>query len=95
MSSLFSFLFGNKPKTAAIAKERLTLLIAHERNDQNGKPDFLPALQQELVAVISKYVSVNPDDIRVSLEKQGNYEVLEVKIELPETDGIRSATPLL
>ncbi|MDR3323047.1 MAG: cell division topological specificity factor MinE [Zoogloeaceae bacterium] len=95
MSSLFSFLFGNKPKTAAIAKERLTLLIAHERNDQNGKPDFLPALQQELVAVISKYVSVNPDDIRVSLEKQGNYEVLEVKIELPEADGIRSAAPLL
>jgi cell division topological specificity factor MinE len=56
MSSLFSRLFGNKPKTASIAKERLQLIIAHERSDQNSKPDFLPALQQELVAVISKYV---------------------------------------
>jgi len=82
--SLFSLIFGNKPKTANIAKERLQLIIAHERSGQNSKPDFLPALQRELIAVISKYVSVNPDDIKVSLEKQGNFEVLEVNIVLPE-----------
>ena len=87
--SLFSLIFGNKPKTATIAKERLQLIIAHERNDQNNKPDFLPALQKELIAVISKYVSVNPDDIKVSLEKQGNYEVLEVNIVLPEPQAAR------
>ncbi|OYW29811.1 MAG: cell division topological specificity factor MinE, partial [Methyloversatilis sp. 12-65-5] len=46
--------------------------------------DFLPALQQELVAVISKYVRVNPEDIKVQLEKQDNYEVLEVNIVLPD-----------
>jgi len=77
-------LFGNQPKSAQVAKERLQLIIAHERNDMSSQPDFLPALQQELVAVISKYVSVNQDDIKVSLEKQGNYEVLEVNIVLPE-----------
>ena len=82
--SLFSLIFGTKQKTASIAKERLTLLIAHERNDSGSKPDFLPDLQKELIAVISKYVSVNPDDIKVSLEKQGNYEVLEVNIVIPE-----------
>jgi len=87
--TLFSLIFGNKPKTATIAKERLQLIIAHERNDQNNQPDFLPALQQELIAVISKYVSVNPDDIKVSLEKQGNYEVLEVNIVLPEPQAAR------
>ena len=87
--SLFPLIFGNKPKTATIAKERLQLIIAHERNDQNNKPDFLPALQKELIAVISKYVSVNPDDIKVSLEKQGNYEVLEVNIVLPEPQAAR------
>ena len=81
--SLLSMLFGNKPKTAAVAKERLQLLIAHER-DGGGSANFLPDLQRELIAVISKYVKVNPDDIRVSLEKQDRYEVLEVKIELPE-----------
>lgn len=84
--SLLSLLFGNKPKTASIAKERLQLIIAHERNDKTGKADFLPALQQELVAVISKYVSINQNDIKVSVEKQGNYEVLEVNIVLPEPD---------
>ena len=87
--SLLSMLFGNKPKTASVAKERLQLIIAHERNGQTSKQDFLPDLQQELVAVISKYVSINPQDIKVSLEKQGNYEVLEVNIVLPEAGAPR------
>lgn len=78
-------LFGNKPKSAQVAKERLQVIIARERSSDNSGPaDFLPALQQELVAVISKYVRVNQDDIKVSLEKQGNYEVLEVNIVLPD-----------
>lgn len=81
--SLLSILFGNKPKSASIAKERLQLIIAHERAGKSA-PNFLPDLQRELVAVISKYVNVNPDDIKVSLEKQDNYEVLEVNIVLPE-----------
>ena len=83
--SLLSLIFGSKPKSASMAKERLQLIIARERVD-DGKPtaDFLPAMQQELVAVISKYVHVNTDDIKVSMEKKGNYEVLEVNIVLPE-----------
>lgn len=87
--SLLNYLFGSKQKTATIAKERLQLIIAHERSDQGSKPDFLPDLQKELIAVISKYVSVNPDDIKVSLEKQDNYEVLEVNIVLPEPGNTR------
>ena len=87
--SLLSLIFGNKPKTASVAKERLQLIIAHERNGLSSKQDFLPDLQKELIAVISKYVSVNPDDIKVSLEKQGNFEVLEVNIVLPEAGSLR------
>lgn len=87
--SLLSLIFGNKPKTASVAKERLQLIIAHERNGLSSKQDFLPDLQKELIAVISKYVAVNPDDIKVSLEKQGNYEVLEVNIVLPEAGNAR------
>ncbi|CAI10031.1 cell division topological specificity factor protein minE [Aromatoleum aromaticum EbN1] len=77
-------LFGEKKKTAEIAKNRLSLLIAHERGDGVPKVDFLPALQRELIEVISKYVPVNSDDIKVHLDKQNNYEVLEVNIVLPE-----------
>ena len=87
--SQLSLLFRNKPTTAAMAKERLQLIIAHERNGLSGKKDFLPEMQKELIAVISKYVAINPDDIKVSLEKQGNYEVLEVNIVLPEPGGER------
>ncbi|AKU12564.1 cell division topological specificity factor [Azoarcus sp. CIB] len=82
--SFLARLFGEKKKTAEIAKNRLSLLIAHERSGDTAKVDFLPALQRELIEVISKYVAVNPDDIKVHLDKQDNYEVLEVNIVLPE-----------
>ena len=82
--SFLSKLFGEKKKTAEIAKNRLSLLIAHERSGGSPAADFLPALQRELMAVISKYVAIDPNDIKVHLERQDNLEVLEVKIELPE-----------
>jgi endopeptidase Clp ATP-binding regulatory subunit ClpX/cell division topological specificity factor MinE len=54
-------LFGNPPKTAQVAKERLQLIIAHERDGPGSSTaNFLPDLQRELIAVISKYVKVNP-----------------------------------
>ena len=84
--SFLSLFLGEKKKTASIAKERLQIILAHERAGRNAsQPDYLPALQKELIAVISKYVQINPDDIKVNLERQDNLEVLEVKIELPDT----------
>ena len=83
--SLLSFLLGEKKKTATVAKERLQIILAHERSGRGGsRPDYLPQLQRELVAVISKYVSINSEDIKVNLQRQDNFEVLEVKIELPD-----------
>lgn len=81
--ALLSFLFNTKPKSASAAKERLQIIIARERNGRAG-PDFLPALHKELIAVISKYVKVNPDDINISVNNQGNLEVLDVNVVLPE-----------
>ena len=86
--SLLSFLLGEKKKTASVAKERLQIILAHERSGRGAsRPDYLPALQRELMAVISKYVSIKAEDIKVVLERQDNLEVLQVKIELP--DGVR------
>ena len=83
--SMLSFLLGEKKKTASVAKERLQIILAHERLGANGGgPDYLPALQKELMAVISKYVDIDVNDIKVHLERQENLEVLEVKIELPD-----------
>jgi cell division topological specificity factor len=83
--SLLSLLLGEKKKTATVAKERLQIILAHERSGRNpGQPDYLPALQRELLAVISKYIKIDQKDIKLNLEKQDNLEVLEVKIELPD-----------
>lgn len=83
--SILSFLLGEKKQTASVAKERLQIILAHERSGRStATPDYLPALQKELMAVISKYVKINPEDIKVQLDRQDNLEVLEVKIELPD-----------
>ncbi|NDV12141.1 MULTISPECIES: cell division topological specificity factor MinE [Crenobacter] len=82
--SLIDMIFGKRQKSASIARERLQIILAHERGGRNGTPDYLPALQRELMEVISKYVAVNQDDIKVQLERQDNFEVLEVNIVLPE-----------
>ncbi len=83
--TFLSFFLGEKKKTANVARERLQIILAHERSGRGGsRPDYLAALQRELVAVISKYVSIKAEDIKVHLQRQDNLEVLEVKIELPE-----------
>lgn len=79
-----SFFLGEKKSSASVAKERLQLILAHERNGRSRRPDYLADLQRELIAVIAKYVSISPSDIKVQMERQGDLEVLEVKIELPE-----------
>jgi len=81
--SFLSTLFGKKKPTATVARERLKIILAHERSGRDS-PDYLPQLQQELVAVISKYVKIDPKDIKVHLDRQDTLEVLEVKIEMPQ-----------
>ena len=83
--SLVSFLLGEKKKSASVAKERLQIILAHERGKNSTEPDYLPALQRDLVAVISKYIKIDPRDIKVNLDREDNFEVLEVKIELPDS----------
>jgi len=83
--SFLSALFGKKKPTASVARERLKIILAHERSGRDS-PDYLPQLQQELVAVISKYVKIDPKDIKVHLDRQDTLEVLEVKIEMPQPD---------
>ena len=84
--SLFSFFLGEKKKTSTLAKERLQFILMHERSARTtASPDFLPELQRELIAVIGKYIKIDHRDIKVNLERQDNMEVLEGKIELPES----------
>jgi len=82
----FSFL--KQRKSAAIAKERLQIIVAHERSTlYRGSFDFLPLLQKELLEVVRKYVKVSDNQIKVNVEKNGDYEVLEVNIALADAEG--------
>jgi len=89
MSWLSSILRGQKKPSATVAKKRLMELILI--NERNNGPDYLPQLRQELVQVISRYVNINPEDIKVHLERQDELEVLEVKIEMPQAEGAAGA----
>lgn len=80
LKSLFA---GRQPNTASIAKERLQVIVAHERVQRNG-PDFLPMLQKEITAVIAKYVNIGPDEVRVDFEQHGDRSVLELNITFPD-----------
>jgi cell division topological specificity factor len=83
MMSLLDYFRSSKPSSASLAKERLQILVAHERSSRN-QPSYLPQLQQELLAVIRKYVNVGQDAITVNFEQDGNQETLELNIVLPD-----------
>ncbi len=76
-------LFRRQNKTAHVARERLQILVAHERARRDA-PSWLPDLKTDILAVIKKYVDVEPDAISVKLGKEDHCEVLELNIALPE-----------
>lgn len=85
MKRLIDYLRGQRKTSAAIAKERLQIIIAHERGqEQQQEPEYLHALQQELIAVIAKYVKIDQSQVKVGLERSGDSTVLEVNIPIPE-----------
>ncbi len=81
--SLLDYFKKSKPKSASIAKERLQILVAHERASQH-QPSYLPRLQQELLEVVRKYVHVDQEDISVIFEQDEEQETLELNIVLPD-----------
>jgi len=81
--SLLDYFRISKAGTASLAKERLQILVAHERSSRN-QPSYLPQLQKELLEVIRKYVNVEQDAISVNFEQDENQETLELNIVLPD-----------
>ncbi len=80
MSSIFQ-LFRRRP-TADVARERLQILLAHERASV-GQEGLVATLREEILAVIAKHVSVERDKVQVKLERSGEMSTLEIDIEMP------------
>jgi cell division topological specificity factor len=75
---------ANEKKTASVAKERLQLIVAHRRAGNMQAPVFLPQMQADLLAVIRKYVHVSDDAVKIDVERDGEMEVLELNIIVPD-----------
>lgn len=80
--SIFDYFLSSRKDSANVAKERLQIIVAHERKQRN-QPDYLPKLQQEIVEVIRKYAEIDQDDVEVQIDQSGDCSVLELNINLP------------
>ena len=76
--------FRKAPKSATLAKDRLSIIVARERAGTRSGVDYLPQLQQELLAVIARYETIDIGNVTVNLDKSGGCEVLELNIVLPD-----------
>jgi cell division topological specificity factor len=79
--SLFSF-FQKRP-SAPVARDRLQVLLAHERA-LSGRPDLAAVLQKEILAVIARHIPIDQDKVVVRLDRGDQVSTLEIDIEMPD-----------
>lgn len=82
--ALLDYLLRRRKQSATVAKERLQIILAREHADRDA-PDYLPALKKDILDVVAKYIAVDLDRVQVTLENDGDLEILELNITLPET----------
>jgi cell division topological specificity factor len=88
--NLLRFL-NSRNASAPVARERLQILLSHERS-LRGQPDLLGVLREEILAVVSRHVALDPDKVIVKMERGETVSTLEVDIELPNgVEGLREA----
>ena len=84
-ASLLRFFSGRAASASAsapVARERLQILLAHERS-LRGEPDLLVLLRDEILAVVSRHITLDPDRVIVKMDMRDTVSTLEVDIELP------------
>jgi len=81
--ALLDYFRTQKKNTASLAKERLQIIVAHERKNRLS-PDYLPQLKQDILAVIAKYVQVSEDKVTVEFDQTDELAVLELNVTLPD-----------
>ncbi|MCC3703597.1 cell division topological specificity factor MinE [Rouxiella badensis] len=85
--ALLDFFLSRKKSTANIAKERLQIIVA-ERRRGDSEPAYLPDLKRDILAVICKYIQIDPEMLHVQFEQKGDdISVLELNVTLPESES--------
>ncbi|NIR29531.1 MAG: cell division topological specificity factor MinE [Gammaproteobacteria bacterium] len=93
---LIEYFMASRKKSAGVARERLQILVAHERAERS-RPSYLPRLQNEILEVIRKYIEIERKDVSVTIDRERDYEVLALSVVLPtqareRLDGVTEAT---
>ena len=87
-------LFGSRaapaPASAPVARERLQILLAHERG-LRGQPDLLDLLRSEILAVVSRHVAFDAEKLHIRMERGNDVSTLEIDIEVPNVAEAWSA----
>jgi cell division topological specificity factor len=76
------WLFGGRSASAPVARERLQILLAHERGSR-GQADLLELLRTEILAAVSRHITLDPEKINVRMDRGNHVSTLEVDIEVP------------
>lgn len=87
MSSILDRIFGHDRKSADAAKQRLKLVLIHDRTDL--APGVLESLKDELIQVISRYVAIDPTAVRIVMEQDGRQQRLLADIPLQNSQRRR------
>ncbi|WP_406854566.1 MULTISPECIES: cell division topological specificity factor MinE [unclassified Alsobacter] len=82
--------FFSRRGSAPVARDRLQILLAHERA-MVGQNDLVGVLREEILAVIAKHVQVEPDKVRVKMERGDAISTLEVEVDIPTQARVRIA----
>ncbi len=82
-------LFNRNKNSAPVARDRLQILLAHERSGSEGQSDLITRLREEILAVISKHVAIDQDKVQIKLDRGASVSTLEIDIEVP---GLKNLT---
>lgn len=84
---LLSFL--NRKGSASVARDRLQILLAHERTS-TGRSDLVDVLREEILGVIRKHIPVEPDKVQVKMNPGRSMSTLEIGVEIPTRTSVRA-----
>ena len=81
--------FFSRRSSAPVARERLQILLAHERGIVGGNSDLVAQLREEILAVVGKHLSIERDNVQVKMNRGADLSTLEIEVELPGPEVVR------
>ncbi|QFU17895.1 cell division topological specificity factor MinE [Microvirga thermotolerans] len=75
--------FFQRRTSAPVARERLQILLAHERGVVGGKSDLVAVLREEILAVVRRHVSIERDGVQIKMNRGADMSTLEIEVEIP------------